>query len=85
MAKTTNITQYECDRPGCGVKEYVDPSETASPDWHDITRIDRNNNEKHLLFCGTDYKEYLQFAENQDKNFDAWLNALTSKNDGKGM
>ncbi|MBW3088835.1 hypothetical protein KIH77_08885 [Bifidobacterium sp. 82T24] len=80
MPKTTNITQYECDRDGCPVKEYVGPSETASPDWHIIKRINRNNEEKSMLLCGADYKEYLQLAENQDKDFDLWKTELV---DGK--
>ncbi|RSX56779.1 hypothetical protein [Bifidobacterium samirii] len=73
MPKYEGITQYECDRTGCPVKEYVSPNETLSADWHDMTRIDRAGNEKKFLLCGTDYRDYQTLAENQDKDFDAWM------------
>ncbi|MFR8924492.1 MAG: hypothetical protein ACLVG8_00350 [Bifidobacterium longum] len=74
MPKQPNITLYSCDRPSCVNKEYVLPNATASPNWHEVTRVDRNGNQRKILFCESDYQQYLQLAENQDKDYDLWLN-----------
>lgn len=74
MPKQPNITLYSCDRPSCVNKEYVLPNATASPNWHEVTRVDRNGNQRKILFCESDYQQYLQLAENHDKDYDLWLN-----------
>lgn len=74
MPKQPNITLYSCDRPSCVNKEYVLPNATASPNWHEVTRVDRSGNQRKILFCESDYQQYLQLAENQDKDYDLWLN-----------
>ena len=33
-----------------------------------------NGNQRKILFCESDYQQYLQLAENQDKDYDLWLN-----------
>ena len=55
MPKQPNITLYSCDRPSCVNKEYVLPNATASPNWHEVTRVDRNGNQRKILFCESDY------------------------------
>lgn len=50
MPKQPNITLYSCDRPSCVNKEYVLPNATASPNWHEVTRVDRNGNQRKILF-----------------------------------
>lgn len=51
MPKQPNITLYSCDRPSCVNKEYVLPNATASPNWHEVTRVDRNGNQRKILFA----------------------------------
>lgn len=81
MPKQPNITLYSCDRPSCVNKEYVLPNATASPNWHEVTRVDRNGNQRKILFCESDYQQYLQLAENQDKDYDLWLNKVLQYGD----
>ena len=51
MPKQPNITLYSCDRPSCVNKEYVLPNATASPNWHEVTRVDRNGNQRKILLA----------------------------------
>lgn len=71
MAKTDNITRYECDR--CRQAAYLAVGDSRHGDWRHISRYTSDGVKDERLLCSACQKDYGCLAGDQDNDFNRWM------------
>lgn len=72
MAKTENISLYECDR--CGEKYYAIPGDEYAKGWSQPTRESASGAKSSPCLCPLCTKDYKSLLAAQDEMYAKWIN-----------
>lgn len=72
MARTDNITLYECDR--CHYKEYLAGNhQNTTSNWRDIHYYDYMGTDTGALLCARCFTAYKELAQTRDTEYYAFI------------
>lgn len=71
MAKTDNITRYECDR--CHQAAHLTGDDPRRSDWRQVRRYTSDGVESERLLCSACYRDYRPLVVGQDNDFNRWM------------
>lgn len=76
MGVDTNYSKWTCDKKNCSTEEHIKVGGAREAAWGKFDRIDSNGVSTEYYLCPEHKTKYQELVQQEDKDFQTWLNGV---------